>query len=395
MALDPEILEKWQGESMENVFIQQFSLQEKLKSNLSGAAAMGENAHFDARQSLVCVAKMIDAGVTRGLVQTDDDNQALVIDIFSHKGTSIFKRSDNPDLPMILARVAYHNLNNEAESEASLLRMMCVQAIGKTMPKAPKGVQSIKAGCPEEMTILCKFLTKNSRLLPKKFVASFEKSIPQEFLDIPNSFTTFLSPLYTGKFDRTCTFCGLFGKQSYCSRCELVCYCSRQCQKEDWKRHKAEECFNSAKLHVDKGNYVEIDPMKCSEKKRFASAIGHHDSCGSMRQNTVIVDQRTAIRNLPIGEFRVMKVQVGIDVSASENADIVIYPKGKKLLLYANNVMFRNGAEDYKKLFMLCKEKGDDCGYGSGGLKIFLFGARTSNDKLQLRLDKVLPLQRW
>jgi hypothetical protein len=32
-----------------------------------------------------------------------------------------------------------------------------------------------------------------------------------------------------------------------CSRCKIIKYCSKQCQREDWKRHKT-ECFKISKI---------------------------------------------------------------------------------------------------------------------------------------------------
>lgn len=35
-----------------------------------------------------------------------------------------------------------------------------------------------------------------------------------------------------------CAVCGSFDKLKACQRCEKQKYCSVQCQKADWKRHK-------------------------------------------------------------------------------------------------------------------------------------------------------------
>jgi hypothetical protein len=45
-----------------------------------------------------------------------------------------------------------------------------------------------------------------------------------------------------GGSSKTCRSCGVAPeKLMACSSCKKVRYCSRECQKADWKRHK-EEC---------------------------------------------------------------------------------------------------------------------------------------------------------
>ena len=399
MSIDPDKLEKWDTsvKSMRDVFDKQFSLKEKMQSFLShNGAPMGVNAHFDARQSLAGVAQMIDWDTKRALVQTNDDQQAIIIDVFPHNNTMIFKREDCPELPLVMARVAYHNLNVEDKLEAEVMRMMCVQSHVETMPENGN-IQSIKAGCPEEMTVLYKFFRKNSKLLSKDFVKKFEKNIPDKYLQIPSSFTTFVSPLYTGTHDRMCSKCGLFGKQNYCARCKLVFYCSRECQSKDWKRHKP-ECIDISKLQLSTSSYVEIDPAKTPEEREYASAISNIDSWGHHKFEDDLESlkhQKTVIDNLSPGEFRVLKVQVEMQASITDNSAICIYTKGKDFLLYADESMFSDGVVGFRKLFQLVKDRGDHAGYQYGGVRLFLCGAATEDKKLQLRLDSVVPVQSW
>ncbi|PKY53210.1 hypothetical protein RhiirA4_408888 [Rhizophagus irregularis] len=40
---------------------------------------------------------------------------------------------------------------------------------------------------------------------------------------------------------RVCKRCG-DATSTFCTRCKSVYYCSQYCQKEDWKRHKKEDC---------------------------------------------------------------------------------------------------------------------------------------------------------
>ena len=402
MSIDPEKLQKWDtqkhdSKTMRDVFDKQFSMREKFDAmRSSNGAPMGINAHFDARQSLSCVAQMIDSGFSRALVQTSDNQQAIVIDTFSYQGSLIFERDDCPEFPLVLVRVAYHNMNLEDEFEGELLRMMCVQATANTMPSNGH-VQSIKAGCPEEMRVLYKFFRKNSKLLSKEFVKKFEKGIPDKYLAIPSSFTTFISPLYTGSHDRICSVCGLLGKQNLCARCKLVFYCSRDCQSRDWKRHKV-ECLDISKLRLNTGSsYVEIDPAKSPEERSYACSISNKESWGMMKTDAkeCAKHQRTVIQNLTVGEFHVMKVQVEMTAKVTDQSIICLYTKGKEFLLYADEKMFTDGVAGFRKLFQLVKDRGDHAGYQYGGVRLFVCGAATEDGKLQVMLDSVVAVQSW
>ena len=45
--------------------------------------------------------------------------------------------------------------------------------------------------------------------------------------------------LLLSRVKEDCMVCQQAGRRVlYCGRCEIVCYCSRKCQKRDWKRHK-------------------------------------------------------------------------------------------------------------------------------------------------------------
>jgi len=48
----------------------------------------------------------------------------------------------------------------------------------------------------------------------------------------------FAKPFKPRSFFNTCATCGLVGKPDKCSGCGKVYYCSKECQKENWKAHK-------------------------------------------------------------------------------------------------------------------------------------------------------------
>jgi len=382
---------------MEDAFDKQFSLNEKMQSWISSnGAPMGINAHWDARQTLSCIAKMVDEGIERALIQTDDNQQAIIVDVIRYNDTLIFKRNDEHQLPLILARVAYHNLSKENVLDKESVRMNCALAVKDTMPQSGR-IQSTKAGCHEEMTVLNTFFKKNSRLLSKEFVKKLEKNLAMKYFQVPQVFTTFVSPLYTGKFDAVCSFCNSYGEQKLCARCKLTRYCSEKCQRKDWKKQHSLQCYDPSHLKIGECCFVEIDPAKYPEGKEFASTISNVNSFGSFSADSskCITEVRRVFDNFPVGELLVLKVQIQIGAKVSDPTDICLYPKGKAFVVYGEAQMFTRGAVGFRSLFELVQQNGNDCGFGVGGVKLFLYGVVTEEKKLRVITDKVLPYQPW
>lgn len=50
--------------------------------------------------------------------------------------------------------------------------------------------------------------------------------------------TQFLASGTAADGSRRCAKCGKSGKSLQCSRCRKVAYCSKECQRQDWKSHK-------------------------------------------------------------------------------------------------------------------------------------------------------------
>lgn len=58
------------------------------------------------------------------------------------------------------------------------------------------------------------------------------------------TFRTMLRTPSTDGVPKLCFHCGKDETTSKrCSRCKVVVYCSAECQKKDWKRHKKGECL--------------------------------------------------------------------------------------------------------------------------------------------------------
>jgi len=406
MSINPAQLEKWNSkkEDLNSAFQKQFSLNDRMQASMSSTTGIPfgrKNAHFDARYAIGCVAKIIEERNRRAILNTGDKQQSIVIDIVPYKGTVAFQREDDPELPLIMVRVSHVSLNDKSEAEKDFIRQTAVKALQDSMPCSKPGAPSMDKVCTttversETMGILLKYFRKNTRLISKEFLANFEKTLPKRCCMMPGVFTSFLSPLYTGKLDKECTLCGIFGKQKSCSRCKLVRYCGSTCQKEDWKRHK-HECTDPSTLQLDEcGEYLEIDPSKAPKKMEGYDYVSF--SCNQSFGKDTTMKQDTGVKlneSMCAGEFRVWKVQVPM-LSSFDTTGMMMYTKGKENLVQVVPQMLISGVEGYRKLYMLVKEKGDDGGYCMGGLKLFLYGALTEDRKLRLNVGKVVPLQPW
>jgi len=397
---------------MADVFDKQFTIHEKMQSFMTGnGAPMGVDAHWDARQTLGGVANMLDRNITRAIIQTDDISRIMIVDVFPCKDVMILKRDDANGIPLIAARVACHDRCDDSGYKDKLKPVM--NSKGEVVPvfsrrggpspvlyhasvaeSMPKDIQSIKAGCVEELDILKSFFKKNAKLLCTEFVQRFERELPGKYFAIPGGFTTFVSPLYKGEIEKRCNACNSYDVELACERCKLVQYCSVQCQQTDWTVAHQSTCVERSQLKTtDEGTYVEIDLSTVADNT-VSSMIPHHVSHAMWKPQVVSFTKMLSQQKLDT--YQVYKVQVTLYVDVTDpRGEIYIYSNGKQFEMYAGVRNFTELFQGYRRLFEFVKQRGDDCGYGCGGVKLFAHGMLTSDRKLRILTDKVLPKQIW
>lgn len=61
----------------------------------------------------------------------------------------------------------------------------------------------------------------------------FSAIVCETLLDIPQQ-----PAQYVSRVKKRCSTCSVIGELMQCKQCKKTYYCSRACQKKDWKRHK-------------------------------------------------------------------------------------------------------------------------------------------------------------
>eukprot|EP00033_Pygsuia_biforma_P002520 GCRY01002791.1.p1 GENE.GCRY01002791.1~~GCRY01002791.1.p1 ORF type:complete len:120 (-),score=11.00 GCRY01002791.1:69-392(-) len=74
----------------------------------------------------------------------------------------------------------------------------------------------------------------------------------------------------------SCEVCGKTEDLLSCARCRLVQYCSRECQKKDWKQHKP-QCM--ANFTVDAGQLSTVMNLTKNSEEEARRALFRSDGC--------------------------------------------------------------------------------------------------------------------
>ncbi|KAF9019614.1 hypothetical protein BDZ89DRAFT_959052 [Hymenopellis radicata] len=177
------------------------------------------NTWMDARQTTMHVARNFENGVA--VMALKDDYEAIAIRVLS-----IHKLNENTPLIALI----YYSSDLATPAVNSFEWMGAQMQTGR--------LAQIKC-TSQEQALLRKLLFQNSRRVSTEFkpkMAGYERRFKPSFLVPLNP----LDQLEIGKLSHNtgCQVCG--GKTtSRCAQCQSASYCSRTCQSDDWKQHKA------------------------------------------------------------------------------------------------------------------------------------------------------------
>uniref|UniRef100_A0A383WQF5 MYND-type domain-containing protein n=1 Tax=Tetradesmus obliquus TaxID=3088 RepID=A0A383WQF5_TETOB len=79
------------------------------------------------------------------------------------------------------------------------------------------------------------------------------------------------------KLHRCCKVCGARGDVMSCSRCKEVSYCSKDCQRQDWKRHKAECTAAAAAAGTSASSSAAAEGGSSSSSSRPSVVVKLHE----------------------------------------------------------------------------------------------------------------------
>ncbi|KAI0373629.1 ankyrin [Pilatotrama ljubarskyi] len=172
-----------------------------------------------------------------------------------------------------------------------------------------------------------------------------------------------------------------------CTRCLSTWYCSRDCQKSDWKSHKR-TCKAS-----DANSTITFKPYYSSE---FVALISPADFARQMLGNPVQSPPSRNTRavhvpNIPPGETKrmIIKVQVPFDMNTGAPAtestgDLMVYDKKRSVVC---RIRKEDNPEGYTRLVRTVHTK------GVAGAKAYFSAEMDSPEKLVVKVSEVLPEQ--
>lgn len=275
------------------------SIAEKMQ-NGHKSLQMGKDPFFDFRESLLTIASHYDRGFRINLLQDEKQSSATFIVIHSI-------RIQDGRLPLFQVEWSHNTKTTPAVREMMkvlLNKYECVNNVRSTLEEQELWHVQLKRSMRKEFICDHHLLKRSFILCPQP--ADTEGSEKPSSLD-----------------SRICGHCRGRGSFS-CSGCLGIQYCSRECQKLNWKLHKVVCKMKS----VDDKKSIVI-PVVAPFIPGDYNFYGETSFCGS----GLSVHDPTAVAKNPHGNSRfIIKCQIvmaPLEISRAE--EILIYDKGKIL----------------------------------------------------------------
>ncbi|TDL24581.1 ankyrin [Rickenella mellea] len=192
--------------------------------------------------------------------------------------------------------------------------------------------------------------------------------------------------------NRACKVCGKSpneAKLSFCAKCRLVKYCSRECQKNDWKAHKPMcKSTNTEDTITLKPTYdTKLDQL-VSPAEMTRQALG-------MPRNTRSADPRPQRQPAPVENTSNMTIKAQLPLSPRipgipASGSILVYNRKRTFIC---NILPDHNGTAYERLTDVIRQKGVPLTPGGRGVKAYLQAELQDRDQLIVRVGEVLAEQ--
>ncbi|KAI0291553.1 hypothetical protein BC826DRAFT_1022422 [Russula brevipes] len=178
--------------------------------------------------------------------------------------------------------------------------------------------------------------------------------------------------------EKGCAQCGKGGKLLFCAACHSIRYCSSECQRTDWKKHK-QSCtrFSSSNTVTVRPRYPGPKYSTLIPTQQFARVVS-----GSSGPEISEREQRASHELTEYPKKMIIKVQV--PSTRPSAAPMMVYDAKRELVC---NLAREDAPAAYDRLEEVVRSR------GTFGMKAYLAADVKSKDELVIKIDEVLAEQ--
>ncbi|EIW52467.1 ankyrin [Trametes versicolor FP-101664 SS1] len=187
--------------------------------------------------------------------------------------------------------------------------------------------------------------------------------------------------------EKACSMCAKTDVElKFCAKCGSIRYCSKECQKTDWPRHKL-DCvgFNAETTVTLKPHYEDIGrvlPTADVQRQKFGYPVPKQPKRNMRSMH---------IPNIRPGETKklIIKVQVPFDMDLGvpqieETGDLMVFDRKRSLVC---RIRRQDDPEGYLRISRVIRAK------GVGGAKAYFSAEMERTDRLVVKVSEVLAEQ--